>query len=108
MRDARKLLLQLTLTGKASLSVMMPGRFDEKNKPVNCKKGQVFGNNPCRYKQAFSKPGKIDLNLAFAGRARQDIDLVWGAVLTRFISLASYQVKENFLSVGRVQSPTLL
>lgn len=57
--------------------------------------------------QAFSKLDKIDLNLAFAGRARQDIDLIWGATLTRFISLATYQIKDKFLSVGRVQTPTL-
>ena len=55
-------------------------------------------------KDAFSKLEKLDLNLAFAGMARQDIDLIWGATLTRFISLASYQVKEKFLSVGRVQT----
>ncbi len=57
--------------------------------------------------RAFSKLGKVDLNLAFAGRARQDIDLIWGATLTRFISLATYQIKDKFLSVGRVQTPTL-
>ena len=56
---------------------------------------------------AFTKRGKIDLNLAFAGRARQDIDLIWGATLTRFISLATFQIKDKFLSVGRVQTPTL-
>jgi len=57
--------------------------------------------------QSFKKLGKLDRNLALAGRARQDIDLIWGATLTRFISLASYQVKDKFLSVGRVQTPTL-
>ena len=56
---------------------------------------------------AFSNLEKLDLNLAFAGMARQDIDLIWGAVLTRFISLSSFQLREKFLSVGRVQTPTL-
>ncbi len=37
----------------------------------------------------------------------QDIDLIWGAVLTRFMSLASYRYGSDYLSVGRVQSPTL-
>ncbi|MCK4777590.1 MAG: DNA topoisomerase I, partial [Actinomycetia bacterium] len=46
-------------------------------------------------------------NLALAGEARQDIDLIWGATLTRFLSLASKRLGTRFLSVGRVQSPTL-
>ena len=41
------------------------------------------------------------------GEARQDIDLIWGATLTRFISLATGRLGSQFLSVGRVQSPTL-
>jgi DNA topoisomerase-1 len=35
------------------------------------------------------------------------IDLVWGASLTRFISIAARRGGKNILSVGRVQSPTL-
>lgn len=58
-------------------------------------------------KQAFAHPGKLDENLAKAGEARQDIDLIWGASLTRFISLATSRLGQRFLSVGRVQSPTL-
>jgi DNA topoisomerase-1 len=58
-------------------------------------------------KSAFANLQNIDKNLAFAGMARQDIDLIWGAVLTRFISLASHQLKDKYLSVGRVQTPTL-
>ena len=45
--------------------------------------------------------------LARAGEARQDIDLIWGATLTRFVSLATGRLGSQFLSVGRVQSPTL-
>ncbi len=56
---------------------------------------------------AFAKPSTIDFNLAEAAHTRQDIDLIWGAVLTRFISLASYRYGSDYLSVGRVQSPTL-
>ncbi len=47
-------------------------------------------------------------DIASAGEARQDIDLIWGATLTRGISLASTRLGKNFLSVGRVQSPTLV
>ena len=56
---------------------------------------------------AFSNLTKPDEKLAEAAACRQVIDLAWGATLTRFISLASGQVGSNFLSVGRVQSPTL-
>jgi len=58
-------------------------------------------------KKAFAKPTKIDFNLADAGESRQAIDLIWGAVLTRFVSLSSGRLGDKFLSVGRVQSPTL-
>jgi len=58
-------------------------------------------------KNAFDKLVDVDYNLSSAGEARQIIDLVWGAVLTRFISLASNRLGKEFLSIGRVQSPTL-
>jgi DNA topoisomerase-1 len=58
-------------------------------------------------KAAFAKPSSLDFGLAEAAHSRQDIDLIWGAVLTRFISLASYRYGSEFLSVGRVQTPTL-
>ncbi len=56
---------------------------------------------------AFSNLTHPDERLAESAECRQIIDLAWGAALTRFISLASGQVGSNFLSVGRVQSPTL-
>ncbi len=58
-------------------------------------------------REAFSDPDEIDFDLAAAGEARQIIDLVWGAALTRFLSLAARQLGDDFISVGRVQSPTL-
>ncbi|MEM2899732.1 MAG: DNA topoisomerase I, partial [Thermoplasmata archaeon] len=57
--------------------------------------------------KAFKNLTNVDKNLAHSAEARQVIDLAWGAVLTRFISLASQQTGKDFLSVGRVQSPTL-
>jgi DNA topoisomerase-1 len=57
--------------------------------------------------KAFQKPEEVDYDLAASGEARQIIDLVWGAALTRFISLTSGRLGKEFLSVGRVQSPTL-
>jgi len=56
---------------------------------------------------AFAALTEPDERLADSAECRQKIDLAWGAVLTRFISLASSQGGSNFLSVGRVQSPTL-
>ncbi len=56
---------------------------------------------------AFSNLDDLSLDLAYAGAARQDIDLIWGATLTRAVSLATRRFGSNFLSVGRVQSPTL-
>ena len=56
---------------------------------------------------AFSNLAALSEPLARAGEARQDIDLIWGATLTRFISLATGRLGSQFLSVGRVQSPTL-
>ncbi|WP_255193661.1 DNA topoisomerase I [Natronobeatus ordinarius] len=56
---------------------------------------------------AFDQPDDLDFDLAAAGEARQIIDLIWGASLTRFLSLSSGQLGNDFVSVGRVQSPTL-
>lgn len=58
-------------------------------------------------KQAFAEPDDLDFDLAAAGEARQEVDLLWGAALTRFLSLSAKQLGDNFISVGRVQSPTL-
>ncbi len=57
--------------------------------------------------QAFANPDDLDFDLAAAGEARQIIDLIWGAALTRFLSLSARQLGNDFISVGRVQSPTL-
>jgi len=62
---------------------------------------------PKAIEAAFSNPTDVDFNLADAGHSRQVIDLVWGAALTRYISLAAGRLGKMFLSVGRVQSPTL-
>jgi DNA topoisomerase-1 len=58
-------------------------------------------------REAFEQPDDLDFDLAAAGEARQIVDLVWGAALTRFLSLSARQLGEDFISVGRVQSPTL-
>jgi len=57
--------------------------------------------------RSFSKLQTLDTALAEAAAARQEIDLVWGALLTRYLSLTAQQRGQGFLSVGRVQTPTL-
>ena len=56
---------------------------------------------------AFSNLVALDENLAAAGGSRQDIDLIWGAVLTRYLTLVKFAGVGNVRSSGRVQTPTL-
>jgi DNA topoisomerase-1 len=58
--------------------------------------------------RAFDELMQVSNDLADAGEARQDIDLIWGATLTRWVSRATKRYGSAFLSVGRVQSPTLV
>ena len=58
--------------------------------------------------RAFDELMEVSNELADAGEARQDIDLIWGATLTRWVSRATKRYGSAFLSVGRVQSPTLV
>ncbi|WP_299335895.1 DNA topoisomerase I [Haloplanus sp.] len=57
--------------------------------------------------EAFADPDELDFDLAAAGEARQIVDLMWGASLTRYLSLSAGQLGDDFISVGRVQGPTL-
>ncbi|MFI5414862.1 MAG: DNA topoisomerase I, partial [Candidatus Lutacidiplasmatales archaeon] len=56
---------------------------------------------------AFEHLTNLDHALAQAAEARQEIDLLWGALLTRYLSITAEQRGRSFLSVGRVQTPTL-
>lgn len=56
---------------------------------------------------AFNERIDVDYDLADSAAAREEIDLRWGAVLTRFFSVSTNRLGKNFLSVGRVQTPTL-
>jgi len=71
------------------------------------KRARFSAITPFEINTAFENLTEVDYNLSSAGEARQVIDLVWGAVLTRFISLTSRRLGRDFLSIGRVQSPTL-
>lgn len=61
--------------------------------------------------RAFANEGALSEELAQAGETRQDIDLIWGAVLTRYLTLALQKITKkpfgDVLSSGRVQTPTL-
>ncbi|MDI6693181.1 MAG: DNA topoisomerase I [Anaerosomatales bacterium] len=57
--------------------------------------------------RAFAAPGEISGALAAAGETRQDIDLIWGAVLTRYLTKVKFSGVGRPRSVGRVQTPTL-
>ncbi|MFQ6012686.1 MAG: DNA topoisomerase I [Thermoplasmata archaeon] len=57
--------------------------------------------------RAFEEPEELNHSLARSAATRQFVDLAWGATLTRVVSLAADQRWKDYLSIGRVQSPTL-
>jgi DNA topoisomerase-1 len=79
----------------------------EKNPGIKIDRVRYSAITKEEIQSAFQNSGKVDYDLAASGEARQIIDLIWGAVLTRFISKTSGRLGKEFLSVGRVQSPTL-
>jgi DNA topoisomerase-1 len=78
-----------------------------KNQDINVKRARFSSLTKEEISEAFQKLSNVDYNLSKSAECRQIIDLVWGAVLTRFLSLSSNRVGKDFLSVGRVQTPTL-
>ena len=56
---------------------------------------------------AFNNLVELDQSLADAGESRQCIDLIWGAALTRYLTMARFGGLGNVRSAGRVQTPTL-
>lgn len=87
------------VTDSAALEEMLP------NVKIKRARFSSLGRNDVL--KAFENLNDPDIRLAKSAECRQLIDLVWGATLTRMISLSANQVGKNFLSVGRVQSPTL-
>jgi len=77
------------------------------NPTVRINRARFSAITPAEIRSAFENLTDLDFALAAAGEARQMVDLMWGASLTRFISLAARRGGTNILSVGRVQSPTL-
>ena len=56
---------------------------------------------------AFANLVSLDQDLADAGESRQYIDLIWGAALTRYLTMARFGGFGDVRSAGRVQTPTL-
>lgn len=79
----------------------------EINPEVEVKRARFSALTKEEVLRAFQNLVDVDHNLAASAAARQYVDLAWGAALTRFLSIAAGQRGQDFLSVGRVQSPTL-
>jgi DNA topoisomerase-1 len=77
------------------------------SRPSSVRRARFSALTKGEIESAFEELTVPDRNLADSAETRQIIDLAWGAALTRLISLSSGQTGHNFLSVGRVQSPTL-
>ena len=98
------------LIGVEALEVAGVSEKEEKQimeRTIKIKRARFSSLTPMEINRAFEKLEDVDYRLAKAAEARQVVDLTWGAVLTRMISLASGQKGKAFLSAGRVQSPTL-
>lgn len=79
----------------------------KKNKEIPIKRAKFSSLTEEDVKKAFEDLKEFDWDLAKSADARREIDLLWGAVLTRYLSLTSGRLGKSYLSVGRVQTPTL-
>jgi DNA topoisomerase-1 len=117
---AKNIISILTDLGKLADQIIIATDYDREGELIGLETVHLLGVDMSKVKRskfsaftkveiegAFSNLTDPDEKLAKAAESRQYIDLAWGAALTRFISLNSGQVGSNFLSVGRVQSPTL-
>lgn len=79
----------------------------EVNKDVPIARARYSAYTKQEIDHAFTHLVSLDKNLADAGESRQFIDLIWGAVLTRYLTVARQGGFGNVRSAGRVQTPTL-
>jgi DNA topoisomerase-1 len=98
--------LQEILEANPDLATALGGE-DGASSEVTVERARYSALTKEEIERAFSNLDELSYPLANAGAARQDIDLLWGATLTRAVSLVTRRFGSNFLSVGRVQSPTL-
>lgn len=73
----------------------------------NYKRAKFSTITKSEIKDSFENLIDVDFKLSDSAESRQFVDLAWGAALTRYISILAEQKGKSFLSVGRVQSPTL-
>lgn len=82
--------------------------YIQKNNPkAKISRAYYSAITPKDIEDSFAKLTKVDYNFADSADSRREIDLVWGAILTRYLSLVSGQLGKDFLSAGRVQTPVL-
>ena len=90
------------LIGSDALSQVL-----EVNPDVPVTRARYSAYTRAEIEHAFANLVELDQNLADAGESRQYIDLIWGAALTRYLTMARFGGFGNVRSAGRVQTPTL-
>lgn len=81
--------------------------LQETNPKVPTARAYFSAMTPKELVKSFDELVKVDHNLSDSADSRREIDLVWGAALTRFVSIMSSRMGKEFISVGRVQTPVL-
>src|SRR5919201_1359488 len=89
------------LIGVEALETLRSQRPD-----LPARRARFSAMTPAEVRRAFEHLVEPDWALAQAAAPRQKIDLAWGAVLTRFLTLECGSERQ-VLSAGRVQTPTL-
>ncbi len=96
------------LIGSEALDIIRTNVLDKIKLDPEIRRARFSALTSEEIKKAFSELTDLDSNLAQSAAAREEIDLYWGAVLTRFFSITSGRMGKNFISIGRVQTPTLV
>ncbi|MDR2035420.1 MAG: DNA topoisomerase I [Coriobacteriales bacterium] len=79
----------------------------ESNPALTVSRARYSSFTKAEIAKAFDEVTEMDFDLASAGESRQFIDLIWGAVLTRYLTIAKFAGYGNVRPSGRVQTPTL-
>lgn len=112
LREMGKLATQVVIATDAdregeSIGVESLRIVQETNSNVPVKRAYFSAMTPKELVKSFDELVGVDYNLSDSADSRREIDLVWGAVLTRFVSIMSGRMGKDFISVGRVQTPLL-
>ncbi|MEK6970279.1 MAG: DNA topoisomerase I [archaeon] len=79
----------------------------EKNPHVKVERAYFSAMTPKELVKSFDELVKVDYHLSDSADSRREIDLIWGAVLTRYVSIMANRMGKEFISIGRVQTPVL-